>query len=53
MPFILYIKTNYNLSHSLIHMAEDASDGICQPPRGDRLNPHTLGPSGIHERLNC
>jgi hypothetical protein len=40
-------------SQSLSHMADEASEGIDQPPRGDRLKPHTHGPSGMQERLNC
>ena len=31
----------------------DASEGIRQSPRGDRLTLPTLGPSGTQERLNC
>ncbi len=30
----------------------DASDGIRQSPRGDRLTDPTFGPSGMHDRLN-
>ncbi len=37
----------------MIHRVDDASDGIRQSPRGERLMLPTLGPSGIHERLNC
>ena len=43
----------YSRSHSSIHMAADASLGMCQPHRGDRLTGVACGPSGIHERLNC
>ena len=47
---VLYIV---RLSHSFCHTAEDASEGIRQSPRGDRLTLPTFGPSGRHERLNC
>ena len=30
-----------------------ASLGMRQSPRGERLTLPTLGPSGMHERLNC
>ena len=30
-----------------------ASEGILQSPLGERETEPTLGPSGIHERLNC
>ena len=38
-----------SLPNSVLH----ASDGMVQPPRGDRLTEPTAGPSGMHERLNC
>lgn len=40
-------------SRSASHAAEDASEGIRQSPRGERLMLPTFGPSGIQERLNC
>ena len=42
----------YNVSHSASHIADEASLGIRQLPRGDRLTEHTLGPSGKQLRLN-
>ena len=54
---IFYITTTpivgYNNSHSFSQREEEASEGMCHPWRGERLRPHTHGPSGIHERLNC
>lgn len=35
------------------HSPDDASDGMRQSPLGERHTLPTLGPSGIHERLNC
>ncbi len=43
----------YNLSHSCIQSIPDISLDIRQSPRGLKLTLPTLGPSGIHERLNC
>ena len=40
-------------SSSRSHAALEASLGMRQSPRGDRLTEPTLGPSGITERLNC
>ena len=34
-------------------MALEASLGMRQSPRGERLTLPTLGPSGRQERLNC
>ena len=33
--------------------AEEASEGILQSPRGERLIVPTFGPSGMQLRLNC
>lgn len=40
-------------STSRSHRAADASLGMRQSPRGDKLTVPTLGPSGRQERLNC
>ena len=43
----------YKFSISLSHIAELASLGILQSPRGLIEILPTLGPSGKQERLNC
>ena len=43
----------YRFSHSFSQLADDASLGMLQSPRGERLHVPTFGPSGRHERLNC
>ncbi len=43
----------YRFSNSLSHKVAQASDGIRQSPRGDKLTLPTLGPSGRQLRLNC
>ena len=48
----LYYNT-YKFSISLSHIAELASLGILQSPRGLIEMLPTLGPSGRQERLNC
>ena len=50
--FALYSCLFFQLTFSC-HIDEDASEGIRQSPRGDSPTLPTLGPSGIHERLNC
>lgn len=35
------------------HSFTQASEGIRQSPRGERVTLPTFGPSGRHERLNC
>ena len=48
-PMHAWLPTDTSRSHA----AEEASEGIRQSPRGERHTLPTLGPSGIHERLNC
>ncbi|MNP82856.1 hypothetical protein D3C76_1816280 [compost metagenome] len=43
----------YRDSTSFSHSAAEASLGIRQSPRGERLTVPTFGPSGKQERLNC
>lgn len=43
----------YSRSISFSHSLEQASLGIRQSPRGERVTLPTLGPSGRQERLNC
>lgn len=43
----------YSASHSFSQLADVASLGILQSPRGERLQGLTFGPSGRQERLNC
>ena len=43
----------YRFSHSFSQLADDASLGMLQSPRGERLHVPTFGPSGRQERLNC
>ena len=43
----------YKPSHSLSHRVLQASLGMRQSPRGERLMLPTLGPSGRQLRLNC
>ncbi len=40
-------------SSSASQAAAEASLGMRQSPRGERLTDPTLGPSGLIERLNC
>lgn len=40
-------------SNCFIHISASASEGILQSPRGESETLPTLGPSGMHERLNC
>src|SRR5439155_4772930 len=40
-------------SSSASQAPAEASLGMRQSPRGDRLTDPTLGPSGLIERLNC
>ena len=49
-PLLLEI---YNDFISSSHNFEEASLGIRQSPRGERVTLPTFGPSGRHERLNC
>ena len=35
------------------HSSEQASEGIAHAPRGLSEQRVTIGPSGMHERLNC
>ena len=43
----------YAALSSCRHMADEASLGILQSARGERVTLPTLGPSGRQERLNC
>lgn len=43
----------YKFSSSLSQRAAEASEGILQSLRGERLTEPTFGPSGMQERLNC
>lgn len=51
--FFIFSDPFYNERASSIHNVAAASLGIRQSPRGERLIEPTLGPSGMHERLNC
>ena len=50
---IAFDKNHFSSSSSLSQLSADASDGIRQSPRGERVTEPTLGPSGRQERLNC
>lgn len=50
MPFRF---THYRFSNSSSQSAAEASEGMRQSPRGDKLTDPIFTPSGIHERLNC
>ena len=53
----MLLSTTYTgegiFSSSASQSAADASDGIRQSPRGERVTEPTFGPSGMQERLNC
>lgn len=46
-------RYQFRVSSSSIQSRAEASEGIRQSPRGDRVTEPTLGPSGRQERLNC
>lgn len=49
LRYIFYFK--FSISSS--QRADEASEGMRQSPRGERVTVPIFGPSGRHERLNC